>query len=99
MEKQIKYAIFTETMVDGFCLSEARDGGLPVLYDTAQEAANEWADCLMHQLEQVKAGERDPDDVNTDEWIEPVAVMPDGEILSAVGRPLGHINKALPGRG
>lgn len=67
---------------------------VPVLHDTQKEAVEKmlenFIDNLSMQLDQVRDGSREPDDVDTenDEWVEPCTLHEDGVIATEMYDPL-----------
>jgi len=84
------YAIFTQTICEGLVPAWYDESNFPVIYATELEAQREIADDLMEHLRQFLAGEREFDDaINTDDFILPVDVWPDGSISIEDGSTFG----------
>ncbi len=84
------FAVFTDSLCEGLIPAWHDNRGLPVTYATKREAQIEITETLMEQLRQFLAGERDFDDaINTDDFILPVSVWPDGTIQLDDGRRFG----------
>lgn len=77
-----------------FTSSDPSEKEVPVLYDTQKEAIEKMLenliDNLSSQLDQVRDGTREPDDVDTenDEWVEPCTLHDDGVITTEDYDPL-----------
>jgi hypothetical protein len=71
-----------------------------VVFDTELEAQREIADAMMIRLKQFLAGERGFDDaITTDEYVEPVALHPDGVVCDEAGNVFGPRVDDEPRRG
>ena len=66
------------------------EGDYPVVFDTEREAQREIADHQLIRIQQFLDDERDfADAINTDEFVLPVDVWPDGSISIEDGRLYG----------
>ena len=77
-----------------FTSSSPAEKEVPVLHDTQKEAVEKmlenFIDNLSMQLDQVRDGTREPEDVDTenDEWVEACTVHEDGVITTETDDPL-----------
>lgn len=83
------YAIFCPTVFQG-AMPACYEGDYPVVFATELEAQREIADNQLTRIQQFLDGERDfSDAIETDEFVLPVSVWPDGSISTENGRKYG----------
>ena len=84
------FCIFIETLCQGPTPAVRDEAGLPVIFETENEAHREIVDSLLIRLQQFMKDEREFDDaVAIDEFLVSVRVLPDGCIIDDEGRHFG----------
>ena len=80
------FCIFMQTVFQGRVPSVS-DDGFYVVFETEREAQLEIADFMMTRLREFIDGERDFEDaIETEEYVVPVTVHPDGTFTDDCGR-------------
>lgn len=83
------FAIFCSTVFQG-TMPACYEGDYPHAFATESEAQREIADNQLSRIQQFLDGERDFEDaIETDEFVLPVSIWPDGTISTESGRKYG----------
>ena len=89
-ETRSGYAIFINTIAEGWVPLWFDAEGKPCLFATEQEAQREIVDVLIMRLQECLAGERDFEDaITVEEHIVAVTQLPDGALIDEDGRRYG----------
>lgn len=91
-----RYVLMLATLAQGAILAERDGENRPVLYLTEYAAEAEVARSMIEQYRQVVDGERDLADVGEPEWVEPVQLAANGDIVNAAGSVIGNAQQPLP---
>lgn len=87
------FAIFIPTLCQGIIPAYHDETERPIVFSTELEAQREIADDQVTRIQQFLDGEREFDDaINTDEFVLPVEVWPDGNISTEDGKIYGKAN-------
>jgi hypothetical protein len=85
------FCIYVDTICQGPVPIEHDESGDIIVYTNEVDAQREIVDITLERLYQFLAGERDFDDATTiEEYVVPVAVMPDGSVRDEAGRHFGR---------
>ncbi len=84
------YCIFINTLFQGTTVSVHDGNELPVIFSSEREAQLEIMDFHMIRVHEFIDGERDYDDaIEIEEYVMPVAILPDGVVVDEYGRKYG----------
>lgn len=89
-ERHSGYCIFLDTVGEGRVPAGHDENLMPMVYATLEEAQHEIAGEVMEKLRQFLDGQRDFEDAMfVEDFILPVAVLPDGSVLDRDGNWFG----------
>jgi hypothetical protein len=91
-----RYVLMVHGIAQGPVLAERDGDGMPILYETVEQAEAEVADNMIEQYCQVVEGSRSLDEVGEPDRVAAISVGDDGTRYHGYGIVLGYANLALP---